>query len=121
MRLSALRRAYLPEASVSISRRAYLSRGRSVFPKEACLSRGGCICPEADNRPEAGLSVPEGAACVRGGVYRGTSPMRKRPPLGPYSRAVPRILGGSEGGWRFLMSEVPLYRPVRVFAGRSRE
>ena len=37
-------------------------------------------------------------------VYRGTSLMRNRTPLGPYTRAMPRFLGG----WAFLMSEVPL-------------
>ena len=37
--------------------------------------------------------------------YRGTSP----PPLGPYRRPMPRVLGGSEGGGRFLMGEIPLY------------
>jgi len=41
--------------------------------------------------------------------YRGTSLIRKRSPLGPYRRAIPRVLGGSEGGGRFLMGEVPLY------------
>jgi len=30
------------------------------------------------------------------------------PPLGPYRRPMPRVLGGSQGGGRFLMSEVPL-------------
>ena len=27
--------------------------------------------------------------------YRGTSPTRKHPPLGPYHRPTPRVLGGS--------------------------
>ena len=45
-------------------------------------------------------------------LYRGTSPIRKRPPLGPYSRAMPRGLWWSLGGGRFLMSEVPLYSDV---------
>ena len=40
--------------------------------------------------------------------YRGTSPIRKRLPLGPYSRHMPRALWWSYGGGRFLMSEVPL-------------
>ena len=31
------------------------------------------------------------------------------PLLGPYSRHMPRVLGGSQGGERFLLSEVPLY------------
>ena len=41
--------------------------------------------------------------------YRGTSLIRKRPPLGPYSRTMPRNIWGSYGGGRFLMSEVLLY------------
>ena len=41
--------------------------------------------------------------------YRGTSLIRKRHPVGPYSRAMPRDLWGSQGGLRFLMSEVTLY------------
>ena len=43
------------------------------------------------------------------GTYRGTSLTRKRTPLGPYRRPMPRVLGGSEGVGRFLMSKVPLY------------
>jgi hypothetical protein len=31
----------------------------------------------------------------------------KRFPLEPYSRTMPRVLGGSHGGGRFLMSEEP--------------
>ena len=43
--------------------------------------------------------------------YRGTSPARKRTPLGPYRRPMPKVLlGGSDGGGHVLMSEVPLYR-----------
>jgi len=37
-----------------------------------------------------------------------------RHPAGPYSRNIPRLLWWCQGGWRFLMSEVPLhmYRTV---------
>jgi len=42
-------------------------------------------------------------------VYRGTSLIRKRPPLGPYSSRMPRGLGWSCGGGRLLMSKVTLY------------
>ena len=51
-------------------------------------------------------------------VYRGASLTRKRTPLGPYRRPMPRIHGGSSEGGRFLMGkaflhssmgEVPLY------------
>ena len=41
-------------------------------------------------------------------LYRGTSLIRKRLLLGPYSRTMPRVLGGSKGVGRFLMGEVPL-------------
>jgi len=37
--------------------------------------------------------------------YRGTSLIRKRTPLGPYRRRMPRVLGG----WAFSYGEVPLY------------
>ena len=36
----------------------------------------------------------------------GASLTGKRTPLGPYRRPMPRVLGGSWGGGRFLMSEV---------------
>jgi len=48
------------------------------------------------------------AFCV-GLRYRGTTLNRKRTPLGPYRRPMPRVLGGSYGGGCFLMGEVPLY------------
>ena len=41
--------------------------------------------------------------------YRGTSLIRKRTPSGLYRGPMPRILGGSQRGGRFLMSEVSLY------------
>ena len=44
--------------------------------------------------------------------YRGTSLERKRNPLGPYRRPMPRVLGVSKGGGRVLMGEVPLYKSV---------
>jgi len=40
--------------------------------------------------------------------YRGTSLIRKRNPQGPYRKPVPRILGESKGGGRFLVGEVSL-------------
>ena len=43
-------------------------------------------------------------------VYRGTSLIRNRTPLGPYRRPMLRVLGGSEGDGCFLMGEVPLYK-----------
>ena len=40
--------------------------------------------------------------------YRGTSLARKRNPLGPYRRPMPRVVGESWGGGCF-MGQVPLY------------
>ncbi|KAJ1491230.1 hypothetical protein T484DRAFT_3222922 [Baffinella frigidus] len=70
---------------LSIPKRAYLHLG----VREVCVA----LCQHA-----AGLSqtVP----------YRGTSLIRNRPPLGPYSRPTPRALWWSLGGWAFLMSEL---------------
>jgi hypothetical protein len=42
------------------------------------------------------------------GVYRGTSLIRKRRPLGTFSKPMPRALWWSYGGVRFLMSGVTL-------------
>ena len=53
--------------------------------------------------------VPEKRDTARHSKYRGTSLIRKRTPLGPYRRPVPWVLGGSWGGERFLMGEVPQY------------
>ena len=47
--------------------------------------------------------------------YRGISPIRKRNPLGPFSRTMPGILGGSYGGGQFLVIEVPPVGPSRSF------
>jgi len=41
--------------------------------------------------------------------YRGTSLIRNRPPLGPYSRTMSKGLWWPYGGVIFLESEVPLY------------
>ena len=41
-------------------------------------------------------------------AYRGTSPVRNTPLLGPYSKTIPRVLWWSYGGGLFLMGEVPL-------------
>ena len=51
--------------------------------------------------------------------------MRKRTPLGPSLRPMSRGLGGSQGGGRFLMGEVPLYHRrtilrVRVISAKRR-
>jgi hypothetical protein len=41
--------------------------------------------------------------------YRDTSVTIKRPPVGPYRRPMPRVVGWSWGGGRFIMDEVLLY------------
>ena len=46
---------------------------------------------------------------VRIVLYRGTSLIRNRTPLGPHSRTMPRALWQPCGGLLFLMCEVALY------------
>ena len=46
--------------------------------------------------------------------YRGTSLIGNSAPLRPYSRTKYRALWWPSGGWRFLMSEVPLYRSDEI-------
>ena len=52
------------------------------------------------------------------GKYRGTSPIRKHPPRydSPTTQVIglrkPGVVGGSQGGGRFLMSQVRLYGMV---------
>ena len=41
-------------------------------------------------------------------VYRGTSPVRNRLPLGTYSRTMPRVIWLPQGGGHFIMSGEPL-------------
>ena len=51
------------------------------------------------------------------GDYRGTSLIKKRTPLEPCRRPVPRVLRGSLGSERFLVSEASLYS--HCFVGDS--
>ena len=46
-------------------------------------------------RLERGAGRPGGVVVMEMQPYRGTSLMRKRTPLGPYSRTKPRALWGS--------------------------
>ena len=41
-------------------------------------------------------------------MYRGTPLIRNYPPLGPYRRPVPGVLGGSWGGGRLIVGEETL-------------
>ena len=63
----------------------------------------------ASSKPPPGLrsGLTDLVSKVR--CVRGTSLTTKRTPLGSYRRHILRVLGGSWGGGRFLMSEVPLY------------
>ena len=52
--------------------------------------------------------------------YRGTSLTRKRTLLvGPYRRSMPRVLGGSKGGGRFLIGEVALNSSILPHTARG--
>ena len=64
--------------------------------------------------PDSGLGFQSNARKTLQGVSSslgsgtGVLHTRKRTPLGPYLRPVPRVLWGFQGGGRFLMGEVPL-------------
>ena len=77
-----------------------------MFVLQACLGAKGGGPLEGGG----GLEGSEGALSpfTHKPNYKGTSLIRKRTPLGPYSRTLPRFLWGSLRGGRFLMSEVPL-------------
>ena len=47
-----------------------------------------------------------GCRCTRS-AYRGTSPIRKHPPLGPFSRPMPRALWWSSGVGVFICVRYP--------------
>ena len=77
-----------------------ISYGRST----PVLGRGAL--PTADpipGRPSESLTA---RVCVR--VWGVIEPIRKRTPPGPCRTPVPRVLGRSLGGGRFLVGEVPL-------------
>ena len=50
----------------------------------------------------------EAARQVQRESVQGYPAYEERHPLGPYSRTMPRVLGGSQRGGRFRMGEVPL-------------
>ena len=54
------------------------------------------------------LVIMNDGSTVRLGC-RGTSLIRNRTLLGPYRRPMPRVLGGSQRGGRFLMGEIAQY------------
>ena len=71
--------------------------------------RPGCW-PSADQRGwRAQLLRARTRVSQSCGMHRGTSPTKTRPLLGPYCRPMHRITGGSWGGGRLLVGEVPLY------------
>ena len=51
--------------------------------------------------------------------YRGTSLTKKRTRLGPFSRPMPGVLGGSQEGGRFLMARYPCTADIFEFESVS--
>ena len=45
---------------------------------------------------------------ILSGRVQGYLAHKKSTPLGPYRRPMPRVMGESQGGGRFLMVEIPL-------------
>ena len=97
----------------------------NILPQNPCVARRvggtrGCACLGGWGSWVTGKTVETasvltptlggkpGKAATAGAECRGTSLIRKRHPLGPYSRPTPRALRWSYGGGVFLR-EVPLY------------
>ena len=57
----------------------------------------------------ANIEVPHCIGVPHRVNYKCTSHIRNRDPIGPYSTTMPRLLWRSQGGGRFLISEVPLH------------
>ena len=68
---------------------------------------------EAKNHSEGMAREAEGRQRPKRTGYRGTSLTRNSALLGPYSRTLHRAIWGSQGGGRFRMSKVPLYKDFR--------
>ena len=76
----------------------------------------GCHIARARSNSKVVMLGPKNRSVNSGAVT--VSPVRRpskssaprgHTPLGPYRRPMPRVIGGSWVGGRFLMSEVPLY------------
>ena len=91
------------------------------WPNGSGDSRDGQKQPTAAGALAQLAMERKGRRCGDGLVWwvacRGTSLIRNRRPLGPYSSTMPRALWGSQGGGRFLMSEEPLYSVVDIGGG----
>ena len=92
--------------------------GRSPEPLSSCSLFDGMRCTPVARTREA-QQVTSAATGYE--PYRGTSLIRNTPLLGPYNRrTMPRGICWSQGGGRFLMSEVPLQEGTLLEpAGRS--
>ena len=75
------------------------------FPKEV-LGRA-LRCSWVGPRALGRMSLLATGGLRKRTMYRGTSPIRQRTPLGPYRRPMPRVLGGGYAygrvlrGWAF--------------------
>ena len=74
----------------------------------------GCMAPVRSRDPRGGgvwrarWQRSHGGQSINVSIYRGSSLIRKRLPIGPYRIPMPGPMV-VRGGWVFLMSEVPLY------------
>ena len=74
-------------------------RDNYAFINNICGFVTDVLCVNATRFPDVCIKGTARGRCQ----YRGTSLIRKRTPLEPYRRPMPRIVGGSQGGGHFLM------------------
>jgi len=96
---------YLPSLSGNVQQRF---RGGLVFKAHRLLYHPTLGLRVSVPTKRRGL-VCATCACLRnGGGYRGTSLTRKRTPLRPYRRPIPRVLGGPRGMGAFYGRGTPV-------------
>ena len=97
---------FTKQCPAPLNRRCFPTR-----PLAACLSATSLLSQPLLYCPSHFFTarIAHTPATLRRSAHRGTSPIRKRHPLGPYTKTMPRDIWWPQGGGRFLMSEVPLY------------
>ena len=108
-RQDVIRRSSVP--SVTKSNRRHRRRRSAILARNPATTRGS----RTDRPALSGEIYFVRGHRARSGteIRTGTSRTKKLISLGPYRKPTPRVPGESQGGWRFLMGEVPLKTALR--------
>ena len=87
-----------PRPWLSHTCNVFWTAARLLMDTRSAWYKPFCIHYRPGTKHRVQFTVARREPCVD---YRGASLTRKRTPLEPYRRSVPRFLGGSYGGWVF--------------------